>query len=98
MTPTVAVLEERIASLEGGCGAVAFASGVAAQAAGLFTLLSAGDHVVSSSALYGGTVNQFKHLLRKMSVDLTWVNPDDPHAWKAAVRDNTKAFYGETIG
>jgi O-acetylhomoserine (thiol)-lyase len=54
--------------------------------------------VVSSSALYGGTVNQFKHLLRKMSVEITWVNPDDVAAWKAAVRDNTKAFYGETIG
>ena len=98
MNPTVAVFEERMASLEGGCGAVAFASGIAAQAAALFTLLSPGDHVVSSSALYGGTVNQFKHLLRKMSVELTWVDPDDPDAWKAAVRDNTKAFYGETIG
>ena len=75
-----------------------FASGIAAQAAALFTLLTPGDHVVSSSALYGGTVNQFKHLLRKMSVDLTWVNPDDPGAWKAAVKPNTKAFYGETIG
>ena len=53
---------------------------------------------MSSSALYGGTVNQFKHMLRKMSVELTWVNPDDPDAWKAAVRPNTKAFYGETIG
>ena len=98
MNPTVAVFEERMASLEGGCGAVAFASGIAAQAAALFTLLSPGDHVVSSSALYGGTVNQFKHMLRKMSVDLTWVDPDDPLAWQAAVRDNTKAFYGETIG
>src|ERR1700674_2479994 len=98
MNPTVAVFEERVANLGGGCGAVAFASGIAAQAAALFTLLSPGDHVVSSSALYGGTVNQFKHMFRKMSVDLTWVNPDDPQAWKAAVRDNTKAFYGETIG
>ena len=98
MNPTVAVFEERMANLEGGCGAVAFASGIAAQAAALFTLLSPGDHVVSSSALYGGTVNQFKHMLRKMSVELTWVDPDDPDAWKTAVRDNTKAFYGETIG
>ena len=87
MNPTVAVFEERMANLEGGCGAVAFASGIAAQAAALFTLLPPGDHVVSSSALYGGTVNQFKHLLRKMSVELTWVDPDDPDAWKAAVRD-----------
>ena len=98
MNPTVAVFEERMANLEGGCGAVAFASGIAAQAAALFTLLTPGDHVVSSSALYGGTVNQLKHLLRKMNVELTWVDPDDPGAWKAAVRDNTKAFYGETIG
>jgi O-acetylhomoserine (thiol)-lyase len=98
MNPTVAVFEERMANLEGGCGGVAFASGIAAQAAALFTLLQPGDHVVSSAALYGGTVNQFKHLLRKMNVDLTWVDPDSPDAWKAAVRHNTKAFYGETIG
>src|SRR5262245_19864974 len=98
MNPTVAVFEERVANLEGGSGGVAFASGIAAQAAALFTLLQPGDHVVSSSALYGGTVNQFKHMLRKMNVGLTWVNPDDPEAWRAAERDNTKAFYGETIG
>ena len=69
MNPTVAVFEERMASLEGGCGAVAFASGIAAQGAALFTLLQPGDHVVSSSALYGGTINQFKHVLRKMNVE-----------------------------
>ena len=98
MNPTIAVFEERMASLEGGCGAVAFASGLAAQAAALFTLLSPGDHVVSSAALYGGTVNQLKHVLRKMSVEITWVDPDDLGAWRKAVRDNTKAFFGETIG
>jgi O-acetylhomoserine (thiol)-lyase len=98
MNPTVAVFEERMASLEGGCGGVAFASGIAAQAAVLFTLLSPGDHVVSSTALYGGSVNQLKHLLRKMSVELTWVDPDDPESWKAAIRPTTKALYGETIG
>jgi O-acetylhomoserine (thiol)-lyase len=98
MNPTVAVFEERMASLEGGCGAVAFASGIAAQGAALFTLLQPGDHVVSSSALYGGTINQFKHVLRKMNVDLTWVDPDDVGAWRAAVRENTKIFYAETIG
>jgi O-acetylhomoserine (thiol)-lyase len=98
MNPTVAVFEERVANLEGGAGAVAFASGIAAQAATLFTLLEPGDHVVSSSALYGGTVNQFKHLLRKLNVELTWVDPDDPDAWRQAVRANTKAFFGETIG
>jgi O-acetylhomoserine (thiol)-lyase len=98
MNPTVAVFEERVANLEGGAGAVAFASGIAAQAGALFTLLTPGDHVVSSAALYGGTVNQFKHLLRKMNVEFTWVDPDDLGAWKRAVRPNTKAFYGETIG
>ena len=98
MNPTVAVFEERVANLEGGSGAVAFASGIAAQAAALFTLLQPGDHVVSSSALYGGTVNQLKHLLRKMNVDLTWVDPDDLGAWKQAVRAETKAFFAETIG
>jgi O-acetylhomoserine (thiol)-lyase len=98
MNPTVAVFEERVASLEGGAGAVAFASGIAAQAAALFTLLEPGDHVVASSALYGGTVNQLKHLLRKLNVELTWVDPDDPGAWASAVRADTKAFFGETIG
>ena len=98
MNPTLAVFEERVASLEGGCGAVAFASGLAAQAAALFTLLTPGDHVVSSAALYGGTVNQFKHVLRKMSVEVTWVDPDNLEAWQSAVRTNTKAFFAETIG
>src|SRR3954454_1924271 len=98
MNPTVAVFEERVANLEGGSGAVAFASGIAAQAAALFTLLQPGDHVVSSSALYGGTVNQLKHLLRKMNVELTWVDPDDPEAWRTALQPNTKAFFAETIG
>src|ERR671933_683835 len=77
MNPTVAVLEERVANLEGGAGAVAFASGIAAQAAALFTFLEPGDHVVASTALYGGSVNQLKHLLRKMNIGLTWVDPDD---------------------
>ena len=98
MNPTVAVFEERVANLEGAAGAVAFASGIAAQAAALFTLLQPGDHLVSSQALYGGTVNQFKHLLGKMNVGLTWVDPDDPDAWRRAVQPNTKAFFAETIG
>jgi O-acetylhomoserine (thiol)-lyase len=98
MNPTVAVFEERIASLESGCGAVAFASGLAAQVAALFTLLQPGDHVVSSAALYGGTVNQLKHVLRKMRVEITWVDPDDAGAWRRAVRAETKAFFAETIG
>src|SRR6202522_2951770 len=98
MNPTTAVFEERMGNLEGGAGAVAFASGLAAQAAALFTLLVPGDHVVSSTALYGGTVTQLKHLLRKLSVELTWVDPDDPDEWRKAIRPTTKAFFGETIG
>ena len=99
MNPTVAVFEERIASLEGGCGAVAFASGLAAQAAALFTLLTPGDHVVSSAALYGGTVNQFKHVLRKMNVEITLGESRRSRARGAApCAPNTKAFFAETIG
>jgi O-acetylhomoserine (thiol)-lyase len=96
MNPTTAVFEERVASLEGGSGAVAFASGIAAQAAALFTLLEPGDHVVASSALYGGTVNQFKHLFRKMNVELSWAS--DVESWRKEVRENTKVFFAETIG
>lgn len=98
MNPTVAVFEERVASLEGGAGAVAFASGLAAQSSALFTLLQPGDHVVASSALYGGSVTQLKHLLRKLSVDLTFVNPDNLDEWRAALRPTTKLLFGETIG
>src|SRR6478609_7693912 len=98
MNPTTAVFEERVANLERAAGGVAFASGLAAQAAAMFTLLEPGDHVVSSSALYGGTVNQFKHVLRKMNVELSWADPDDPDVWRQAIRPNTKALFGETIG
>ncbi len=98
MNPTVAVFEERVANLEGGAGAVAFASGLAAQAAALFTMLQPGDHVVSSSALYGGSVTQLNHLSRKLGLELTYVDPDDLDAWKGAVRPNTKVFFAETIG
>jgi O-acetylhomoserine (thiol)-lyase len=98
MNPTVATFEERVASLEGGAGAVAFASGLAAQTAAFFTLLQPGDHVVASRALYGGSVTQLKHLFRKLSVELTFVDPDDPDAWRGALRENTKLLYAETIG
>jgi O-acetylhomoserine (thiol)-lyase len=98
MNPTTAVFEERVASLEGGAGAVAFASGLAAQAAALFTMLTPGDHVVSSSALYGGTVTQLKHLARKLSIEVTFVDPDRLESWRAALKPNTKVLYGETIG
>jgi len=98
MNPTVAAFEERVANLEGAVGGVAFASGLAAQSAALFTLLEPGDHVVASSALYGGTVTQFKHYLRKLSVELDFVDPEDIDSWQSAVKDNTKLFFGETIG
>src|SRR5436305_4238828 len=98
MNPTVATFEERVANLEGGAGAVAFASGLAAQAAALFTMLAPGDHVVASAALYGGSVTQLKHLLRKLSVGLTFVDPDDLDAWRRALRPETKVLFGETIG
>jgi O-acetylhomoserine (thiol)-lyase len=98
MNPTVAVLEERVASLEGGAGAVAFASGLAAQAAVFFTLFEPGDHVLASRALYGGSLTQLKHVFRKLSVELDFVDPSDLDAWRRAVRPETKAFFGETIG
>ncbi|HEV7664136.1 MAG TPA: O-acetylhomoserine aminocarboxypropyltransferase/cysteine synthase family protein [Chloroflexota bacterium] len=98
MNPTVATFEERVASLEGGAGAVAFASGLAAQAAALFTMLQPGDHIVASGALYGGTVTQLKHLSRKLGLELTFVDPDSADAWRRALREDTKLLYGETIG
>ena len=98
MNPTIAALEERIANLEGGVGAVCFASGMAAQTSAFFTLLNPGDHVIASSALYGGTVTQLKHLFRKLSIELTFVSPDNVDEWRSAIKDHTKLLYGETIG
>src|SRR5499427_2403174 len=90
MNPTVAAFEERVANLEGGVGAVAFASGLAAQASAFLTLLEPGDHIVASGALYGGTVTQLKHLSRKLALELTFVDPDDLSAWRSALRPETK--------
>jgi O-acetylhomoserine (thiol)-lyase len=98
MNPTVAVFEERMASLEGGTGGVGFASGLAAQAAAFFTMLQPGDHILSSGALYGGSVTQLKHLSRKLGLELTFIDPDDLDAWRGGLRENTKLLYGETIG
>src|SRR5215472_6265454 len=98
MNPTVAAFEERIASLEGGVGAVAFASGLAAQTAAFYTIMRPGDHIVSSQAIYGGSIAQFKHVFGKLSVEVTLVDPDDPDAWRTATRPTTKALFGETIG
>src|SRR6266851_4108780 len=86
MNPTVATFEERVASLEGGAGAVAFASGLAGQAAAFFTMLEPGDHIVASGALYGGSVTQLKHLSRKLGLELTFVDPDNIDAWRQALR------------
>ena len=98
MNPTVAAFEERLSNLDGGVGAVGFASGLAAQSAAFFTMLSPGDHVIASSALYGGSITQLKHLFRKLSVELDFVNPDNAEAWRGALKDNTKLLFAETIG
>ncbi len=96
--PTTAVLEERIASLEGATGALATASGMAAQFVALMTMLSPGDEVVASAHLYGGTVTQLVHTFQKLSVTVRFVDPADFDAWEAAIGPRTRALYGETIG
>ena len=96
--PTTAVFEERMASLEGGTGAVATASGMAAEFTTVMTLLSPGDHIVASSQLYGGTGTMFAHTLKKLSIGVTFVDPDDLNAWDAAITDRTKALFTEVIG
>lgn len=96
--PTTETLENRIAALEGGVHAVAFASGQAAETAAILNLASAGDHIVSSPRLYGGTQTLFAVTLNRLGIDVTFVeNPDDPEQWNAAVQPNTRAFYGETF-
>ncbi|HWQ79719.1 MAG TPA: O-acetylhomoserine aminocarboxypropyltransferase/cysteine synthase family protein [Anaerovoracaceae bacterium] len=96
--PTVSVLEERMAALEGATGAVATASGMAAQLAVFMTLLDPGDEIVSSSHLYGGTLTQLTHTLSRMGVTVHYVDPTDIQAWERAVTPKTRAFYGELIG
>ncbi len=98
MNPTNAVFEERMAALEGGRAAVATASGMAAQMAALLTLLEQGDHLVSASTLYGGTVTQFDVTFHKFGIRTTFVNPDDPENFRRAITPRTKLLYGETIG
>ncbi|GAB2470702.1 bifunctional o-acetylhomoserine/o-acetylserine sulfhydrylase [Promicromonospora xylanilytica] len=96
--PTTQVVEDRIASLEGGVGALLVASGQAAGSLALLNLAQAGDHIVASASLYGGTYNLLHHTLPKFGVETTFVeDPHDLDAWRAAVRPNTKAFFGETI-
>ncbi len=96
--PTVAAFEERIASLEGGIGAVATASGQAAEFLTFASLVEAGDHIVSASGLYGGTITQLDGTLRRFGVDTTFVAEDSTDAYAAQVRDNTKLIYTELVG
>ncbi|MFE7675057.1 bifunctional o-acetylhomoserine/o-acetylserine sulfhydrylase [Streptomyces albidoflavus] len=97
--PTQDVLEQRVAALEGGVAAVALASGQAAETLALLTLAGAGDHLVSSTSLYGGTYNLLKHTLPRLGIEVTFVDdPDDLDAWRAAIRPTTKAVFAESLG
>jgi O-acetylhomoserine (thiol)-lyase len=96
--PTNAVLEERIAALEGGVAGIATASGAAAMHLGLATIAGAGAHVVSSRALYGGSHNLLAYTLKRFGIETTFVDPCDPDAWRAAIRPNTRVLFGETLG
>jgi O-acetylhomoserine (thiol)-lyase len=98
MNPTQAAVEDRIAALEGGVGGLLVASGQAAELLAILNLAHAGDHIVSSPSLYGGTYNLFHHTLPKFGIEVSFVeDADDPASWRAAVRENTKAFFGESI-
>ena len=96
--PTNQILQERLASLEGGTGAVVFASGTAAISTGLLTLLKAGDHVVASSSLYGGTYNLLSVTLPRLGITTTFVDASNPDNFAKAVQDNTRAFFVESLG
>jgi len=98
MNPTQDTVEQRIAALEGGVAALLLASGSAATTFAVLNVAEAGDHIVSSPSLYGGTYNLFHYTLPKFGIQVTFVdNPDDPESWRKAVKPNTKAFFGETI-
>ena len=98
MNPTQAVVEDRIAALEGGVAGLLVASGQAAETLAVLNIAEAGDHIVSSPSLYGGTYNLFHYTLPKLGIECTFVeDPDDPESWRAAVRPNTKLFFGESI-
>jgi O-acetylhomoserine (thiol)-lyase len=98
MNPTTDVLEQRLAALEGGSGALAHSSGQAAITASILNLAGAGDHIVSVSQLYGGTYNLFHYTLPKLGIQVSFVDGDDPENFRKAVKSNTKAFYGEGLG
>ncbi|MGU3500070.1 bifunctional o-acetylhomoserine/o-acetylserine sulfhydrylase [Mycobacterium sp. C31M] len=98
MNPTTDVVEQRIAALEGGVAALFLSSGQAAETFAILNLAGAGDHIVSSPRLYGGTYNLLHYTLPKLGIETTFVeNPDDPESWRATIRPNTKAFFAETI-
>jgi len=98
MNPTQDAVEQRIAALEGGVAALLLSSGSAATAFAVMNVAEAGDHIVSSPSLYGGTYNLFHYTLPKFGIEVTFVdNPEDPESWRKATRENTKAFFGETI-
>jgi O-acetylhomoserine (thiol)-lyase len=98
MNPTQDTVEQRVAALEGGVAALLVASGSAATTYAILNIAQAGDHIVSSPSLYGGTYNLFHYTLPKFGIEVTFVdNPDDPESWRKAVKPNTKAFFGETI-
>lgn len=96
--PTVAVLEERLAALEGGVGAICTASGMAAIHLAITTLMGQGGHIVSSSSIYGGTHNLFTHTLPRFGITTTFVDPRDPDAFEAAITPETQLVFGETLG
>ncbi len=96
--PTNQVLQERLAAVEGGVGAVVFASGTSAIATGLMTLLRAGDHIVASSSLYGGTYTLLNVTLPRLGITTTFVDASNPEEFKAAVKENTRAFFVESLG
>ena len=96
--PTTAVLEERIAALEGGVGAIATASGQAACHLAIATLMGAGSHIVSSGSIYGGTHNLLDYTLRRFGIETTFVDPRNPDAFAAAIRPETRLLFGETLG
>ncbi len=96
--PTVSVLEERIAALEQGVGAIGTASGQAALHLAIATLAGAGSHIVASRALYGGSHNLLDYTMRRFGIDTTFVAPGDPDAWRAALRPQTRLLFGETLG
>ena len=96
--PTNAVLEERIAALEGGVGAIAAASGQAALHLAICTLMGAGGHIVASRSLYGGSHNLLEYTLPRFGIETTFVNPRDLDAWRAAIRPETRLLFGETLG